>query len=307
MTLTGAFLRLIRWPNLFFIALTQFLFYYCVYLPVYQAPPDFPRLTWLIIASVFIAAAGYIINDYFDLNIDQVNKPDKNVVDRVIHRRWAIAWHFLLSLLGVVATVPAVGFSRWYLVLANLFCVALLWFYSTSFKRQLLIGNIVISLLTAWTTLIVFFAFAGPGDAYQASGQMSVKFFRLAFLYGGFSFIISLVREAVKDMEDLEGDARYGCKTLPVVAGVRATKIYTAVWLIVLVAVLIILQLYILQFGWLGAVVYSVLLVIIPLLLVLLRLSKASIRKDFSYLSGLTKLVMLSGILSMIFFRFYFD
>lgn len=306
MTLTGAFLRLIRWPNLFFIALTQFLFYYCVYLPVYQAPPDFARLVWLIIASVFIAAAGYIINDYFDLNIDRVNKPDKNVVDRVIHRRWAIVWHFLLSLAGIAITLPAVGFSRWYLVVANMLCVLLLWFYSTSFKRQLLIGNIIISLLTAWTTLIVFFAFTGPGDAYRASGSMSVKFFRLAFLYGGFSFIISLVREAVKDMEDLEGDARYGCKTLPIVAGVRATKIYTAVWLIVLLAALIVLQLYILQFGWLGAVIYNILLVIIPLLLILIRLSKASFTKEFAYLSSLSKLVMLTGILSMIFFRFYF-
>src|SRR5689334_18193251 len=100
MKLLIAFFRLIRWPNLLFIILTQLLFYYCVYQPLF--PVSQPRrLAWLIAASVLIAAAGYIINDYFDLNIDQINKPEKNVFVRLIHRRWAIIWHFLLSLAGI--------------------------------------------------------------------------------------------------------------------------------------------------------------------------------------------------------------
>jgi 4-hydroxybenzoate polyprenyltransferase len=145
MNLISAFFRLIRWPNLVFIALTQALFYFCIYLPLFHQLAT-TKMVLLILASVFIAAAGYIINDYFDLNIDQVNKPTKNVVDRVIHRRWAIIWHMVLSIAGVVLTAIAVHFSYWYLILANIACVALLWFYSTSFKRQLLIGNFVVSL-----------------------------------------------------------------------------------------------------------------------------------------------------------------
>ena len=89
-----------------------------------------------MLASVFIAAAGYIINDYFDLNIDQVNKPDKNVFVKTINRRWAIIWHFALSLMGIVATIAAIGLHKWYLILANLFCIALLWVYSTSLKKK---------------------------------------------------------------------------------------------------------------------------------------------------------------------------
>src|SRR5688572_27953118 len=108
MNLVGAFFRLVRWPNLVFIGLTQALFYFCIYLPLYQQQQT-ARLLLLILASVCIAAAGYIINDYFDLNIDQVNKPQKNVVDTIIHRRWAIIWHLLLSFLGVVFTALAVG------------------------------------------------------------------------------------------------------------------------------------------------------------------------------------------------------
>src|SRR4051812_17421301 len=118
----SAFFRLIRWPNLAFIALTQFLFYYCIYQPLYQQGNP-TRLGWLMAASVLIAAAGYIINDYFDLNIDQVNKPHKNVFVRSVNRRWAILWHFFLSFFGLIATVMAAGMHQWYLILANFTCV----------------------------------------------------------------------------------------------------------------------------------------------------------------------------------------
>lgn len=305
MKLLSAFLRLIRWPNLVFIALTQLLFYYCVYRPLFPTQ-DLNKVIWLLVASVFIAAAGYIINDYFDLNIDQINKPEKNVFVRTINRRSAIIWHFILSLLGVVFTAIAVDLPKWYLVIANIICVVLLWFYSTSFKRQLLIGNIVISVLTAWTVLIFFFAFTEPSQALAESSPETIKFFRIAFLYAGFAFIISLIREAIKDMEDLEGDERYGCKTLPIVAGIRATKIYTMVWMVVLIAALVILQLYVLQFGWWFAIVYSVLAVIVPLVYSAFKLLQAQTTKDFYELSQLSKIIMLTGILSMIFFRIYF-
>ena len=195
MKLISAFLRLVRWPNLMFIALTQILFYYCIYMPLY-GNDGFTKLVYLLVGSVFIAAAGYIINDYFDINIDQVNKPAKNVVDKVIHRRSAIMWHLVLSFLGILFTALAVRLHLWYLILANIATVVLLWFYSTSFKRQYLLGNIVISILTSWTILILFFAFAEPANAFQTTDIISVKFFRLAFLYAGFAFIISLVREA---------------------------------------------------------------------------------------------------------------
>jgi 4-hydroxybenzoate polyprenyltransferase len=305
MNLVSAFFRLVRWPNLVFIALTQALFYFCIYLPLFHEHQR-GKLLLLMSASVCIAAAGYIINDYFDLNIDQVNKPQKNVVDTIIHRRWAIIWHLLLSFIGVVFTVLAVGLHYWYLVVANIICVVLLWFYSTSFKRQLLIGNIVISVLTAWTILVLFFAFSHPSNAFNTLDERSVKFFRLAFLYGGFAFIISLIREAVKDMEDLEGDARYGCKTLPIVTGIRTTKLYTGIWIVVLMATLAILQFYVLQFGWWPSVLYSSAFVILPLFSALLKLKKAKKTSDFANLSTGMKWIMLAGILSMIFFWFYF-
>ncbi len=309
MRLIAAFFKLVRLPNLFFMALTQVLFQFCIYYTLYKdtvPPGDLTRFILLVLASLFIAAGGYIINDYFDINIDEVNKPQKMVVDKLINRRWAIAWHFMLSAGGVILTTIALPFlQKWYLVLANILCVVLLWFYSTNFKKQLLTGNIVISLLTAWTILIIFFSKFDLADAFGTGNTPHHKFFRLAILYAGFAFMISLIREAIKDMEDMPGDSKYGCRTMPIAWGVNATKVYTAVWLIVLIAALVILQVYVLQFKWWLPVAYSIPAIIFPLVVILIKLKKSVSPKDFHSLSSLTKFVMLTGILSMIFFYFY--
>jgi 4-hydroxybenzoate polyprenyltransferase len=305
MKLITAFFRLIRWQNLVFIGLTQSLFYFVVYRSLFTTEHHLPQLLWIMLASILIAAAGYIINDYFDLNIDQINKPSKNVINTIISRRWAIAWHFILNTVALVCTILAVSLHKWYLILANIICMILLWFYSTSFKRQLLIGNIVIALLTTWTILIVFYLYVPLQSAIGTNDPTTVKFFRAAFLYAGFAFIITLIREAVKDMEDIKGDASYGCKTLPIVAGITATKVYTLVWTIVLIGALVVLQLYILQFSWLWAVLYSILFVITPLIYFARLLLKANTPSEFNRLSAITKWIMLAGILSMVFFRIY--
>ena len=309
MRLIAAFLKMIRLRNLLFIALTQLLFQFCIYYPLYEGnipADDNWRFILLVFASLLIAAAGYIINDYFDINIDEVNKPERMVVDKVINRRWAIAWHFILSITGILLTMLALPvFDKWYLVLGNVFCVVLLWFYSTTFKRKLLIGNIAISILTAWTILLIFFSKVSVSDAFGAAHPGQPKFFRFAFLYAGFAFIISLIREAVKDIEDMPGDARYGCRTMPIVWGANAAKVYIAVWMIILISMLVIVQVYVLQFQWWWAVIYCILMIIVPLLYIFLKLFKASSVQEYHKLSSWTKLVMFTGILSMVFFYFY--
>ena len=311
MKLITAFLGLIRGLNLLFIALTQALFYYFILIPIFNDADLRPFLHQklffiLVIASVFIAAAGYIINDYFDLNIDQVNKPHKLVVEKVIKRRWAIVWHLSLSAMGVLLSFYLgwkvnnilIGF-------ANLLCVALLWFYSTTFKRKLLIGNVIISLLSAWVVLVLYFSewarFLNPRVKSDELYAMT-RIFRFAFLYAGFAFIISLIREVVKDIEDMPGDAKYGCRTMPIVWGVHLTTVFVSTWLVVLIASLGIIQFYVLQFRWWWSALYCLVLIILPLLYILRKLFVAKTTEDFHQLSSIIKLVMLTGIVSMVFF-----
>jgi 4-hydroxybenzoate polyprenyltransferase len=309
MRLATAFFRMIRLPNLFFIALAQLLFQFCIYYPLYRdvlTQNDLVSFALLVLASVCIAAAGYVINDYFDINIDEINKPQKMVVDKVIHRRWAIAWHLILSVTGVILTAFAVPvLDKWYLVLANMASVALLWFYSTRFKKSLLIGNIIISLLTAWSILIIFFSKVSAVNAFDPGNHAQPKFFRLAFLYAGFAFICSLIREAIKDIEDIKGDERYGSRSMPIAWGINASKVYIAVWMIVLIITLAVLLIYILQFQWWLLISYATIAIIFPLFLIFRQLFRASTPGDYHKLSNGIKAVMLTGMLSMIFFYLY--
>lgn len=260
----------------------------------------------LMISSVIIAAAGYIINDYFDLNIDQINKPDKLVIEKIISRRWVIFWHLFLSFIGII-----IGFYiDWqtdvrFLGLANCACVAVLFLYSISLKKKLLSGNVVISALTAWVILVI--AWCETSNLLQPAliGSFTEKITRISFLYAGFAFVISLIREVVKDMEDIEGDRRYGCNTMPIAWGINATKVFVAVWLVVLTSALLIVQFYVLVFRWWWSATYCILLIIIPLAYIFKMLVAANTSKEYHRLSSFIKVVMFTGILSMIFFRIY--
>ncbi len=312
MKLVVAFLKMVRLPNLFFIVLTQFLFHQAIIHPVTASVNMQPALDgwifiYLTLASVLIAAAGYIINDYFDINIDNINKPKENVVDTIVSRRWAMAWHFMLSGAGLVLSAYVAWKTNfWYILIGNFVCVLLLFGYSVSLKKKLLAGNILISLLTAWVILIISisemkFITANMPDSIEAVNKIT----RLGFLYAAFAFISSLIREAIKDIEDMQGDAKYGCRTMPIAWGVNATKVYIAVWLVVIVALLIILQIYVWPYQWWWPMIYSVVFIMAPFAFIFLRLRMAKSKKDYHTLSNWTKLVMLTGILSMIFFYFY--
>ena len=309
MKVFSAFFRLIRWPNLFFIVLTQMLFRYFILPFVYQeSHPGYENIKLsetlfyiLVFASVCIAAAGYIINDYFDENIDQVNKSSKVIVGKFINRRTAILLHALFSFVGLLLSIY-VGYrlSNAFIPFFNFLAIILLLVYSSTFKKKILIGNIIISLLTAWTILVLTLA----EYRFRISPDDIVwhRLLKMSFIYAGFAFIISLIREVIKDMEDIEGDIKYGCKTMPIVWGLPVSKVFTAVWIVVLAGMLTAIQIYVIQLGWWLSALYSFVLIIIPLIWSLKKLYAATTPADFHRLSFVIKLIMLAGIVSMIFF-----
>jgi len=309
MKIIAAFFKLIRWANLLFIVLTQMLFRYFILPFVYLAGhPGYESIKLseglfylLVLASVCIAGAGYIINDYFDVNIDQINKSSKVIIGKYINRRTAILLHAFLSFLGLVLSLY-IGYKIQNILIPffNFFAIVVLWFYSSTFKKKILIGNVLISLLTAW----VIFVLTLSEYRFRISPHDIVwqRLLKVSFLYGGFAFIISLIREVIKDMEDMEGDIKYGCKTMPIVWGLPVSKVFTGVWIVVLASALLAIQIYVVQFGWWFSALYSLITIIIPLIWVLRKLYTSNTAVQFHQLSSMVKLIMLAGILSMVFF-----
>ena len=312
MKLWAAFFKLIRYPNLIYIALTQFLLQYCVVEPVLRSSGEEPSLpvpqfVLLSLSTILVAAAGYIINDYFDINIDIINKPDKMVLDKIISRRWAMAWHTMLNMAGVsLGFLVAWKTGQFYLGFTQVICSLLLWFYSTSFKRQILIGNVVISLLTALAVVVVGFYEKQIYHSFEAI--MSVtgrKLIQVIGVYALFAFLISMVREIVKDLEDMMGDSKDGCRTLPIAWGVLAAKRFCNGLLLALVVIILLVEIRVWIMGWYFAIGYLLLFVQLPCLYIYLTLKKASLPENYHKVSSLVKVVMLTGILSMIFFKLY--
>lgn len=269
-------LKLTRFGNLVIIALTQY--FTAGFLIAMHTLNDF-KLLLLSISTIAIAAGGYIINDYYDVKIDYINKPDRVVIGKSITRRYAILFHVLLSALGVALGI----FLSWRIAAVNIISVFLLWLYSNNLKRLPFIGNVTVALLTGLSVVVV--------DLFYRSSNS------LVIIYALFAFFMTLVREVIKDMEDLKGDNSFGCRTLPIIWGIRKTKILLYIILVLFAAIVVLMnQLYrALPFK------YHLIFLFVPLLLLMYRLIQADMKKDFTRLRIFCKVIMMFGILSMAF------
>jgi 4-hydroxybenzoate polyprenyltransferase len=271
-----ALLRLTRFSNLLIIGFAQ---YFTACFLINRAYFFDWHLLALSSGTIFIAAAGYIINDYYDIKIDLVNKPDRMVIGKKIPRRVALFLHTLLSMLGV-----AIGLLLgWKIGVIIFFSSFSLWWYSNSLKRQPFIGNFVVALLIGLSIELV-------NILYTANNY-------LVTVYSLFSFFMTLLREIIKDMEDLKGDSSFGCKTLPIVWGIRKTKLFIYFLLIIYSVIVSVLNALFIKVP----ITYFTLLIFIPMGSLFIFLIRADTGKDFNQLSKLCKLILLLGILSMVF------
>jgi 4-hydroxybenzoate polyprenyltransferase len=292
------------------IALTQFLLRYFVLQKTFNshqislAVHD-TLFCLVVLSTVLIAAAGYIINDYFDIKTDLINHPETVVVDKVIRRRVAIILHITFTLLGILIGMYA-AFRIGYLRLAIFHFVAaiLLWFYSTDFKKMLLVGNLVVSLLTASVAFMPFVFEMGlmqnihPGFIFENKHAV-LSSFKIVGIFGLFAFITSLAREIIKDLEDYKGDKATGGSTMPIVWGIRASKL-NAFFLMVITAILLSFVVYntirvqrvILSLNN----IYIVAGLIVPLVTLSMYTLSAGNTYQFSRASHALKFIMLVGL-----------
>ncbi len=278
-------LILIRFPNLLIIMLSQYFTVIFLIAPEvnYERFLYDPRLFVLSLSTLLLAAAGYIINDYYDIKIDYFNKPGRVIVGNFLKRREALLLHWALNIAGVLLGMLV----DIYLGVINVFVAFLLWFYSNQLKRMPFLGNITVAFLSGLSLLIVLILFP--------SNHM------LVVIYAVFAFFINLIREIIKDLEDWKGDKAFGCRTLPIVWGMRKTK--RLVYLLMIIFVILL--------GWMSIKLdnyflkgYFALLAI-PAAIFVRKFFKSDTRRDFYYLSIFSKLIMLSGILSMVFFKVF--
>ena len=296
------YLKLIRYQNLLMLAFMQFVFRYG-FLKLQNIPLALADWQYglLVLSTVLIAAAGYVINDIFDQSTDTENKPDKVIVGKSITETRAYNIYVALNVTGVgigfylsnVILKP--GFAAVFILIA-----ATLYIYATSLKQMLLLGNIVVALLLSFSVVII-----GIFDLYPAidAGNQSVmaNLFSVLLDYALFAFMINFIREIVKDLEDLHGDSAQGMKTLAIILGIdKTSKFIFVLGLIPIVSLLVYINNYFVANDLFIATIYAFLFVVAPLIYFTLKIWTAKTKKEFNGLSLLLKWILLFGILSIV-------
>ncbi len=304
------FLSLIRWPNLLMIAYMQYVMRYAVIQPIiklYGFELQMSGFTFfcLVLSTICTAAAGYVINDYFDIKTDHINRPDKVIVGKYISRRKTMMIHLILSIAGVLLG----GYVTWavgvpLLVLLFIFITGMLWLYSTTYKRQFLIGNLVVSLFTAIVPLLTLLDIPLLNRVYYNELlDMQTNLNLVVVWVSGFAcmaFLTTFSREVIKDTEDFEGDSVCRTRSVPIVLGIGWAKGIVITVNMLTAGILGFVFWRFLRHNFEGgfdflSFVYFLLL-ILSLLWVNWQVYRAHVAKDYHQASVMMKIIMVAGI-----------
>ncbi len=296
------FLQVIRYQNLLMIAFMQlvFRFGFLKLRGIIPALSDGQYLL-LVLATIAIAAGGYLINNIFDQATDLINKPGNVVIGRGISENTAYNYYVALNIIGVGIgfylsnLIGKPGFSALFIIIS-----ATLYIYATSLKQSLLIGNIIVALLLGISVIITGIFDLYPlvtNDNRDALGIV----FSVLLDYAVFAFIINFIREVVKDLEDVNGDYNQGMNTLPIVLGIsRTAKVIFWLSLLPIVLVLIYCNQYFIANDLIIATGYALLFIVGPLIYFSIKIWSAKTQKEFHHLSKILKLILLFGIVSVV-------
>jgi 4-hydroxybenzoate polyprenyltransferase len=293
------YLKLIRYQNLLMLAFMQLVFRYLFLAQSYVdlALTDINYIL-LVIATVCIAAGGYVINNIMDQDTDEIAKPQNRVVGVSISETVAYNWYIGLTIVGV-----GIGFYLSNVIykptFASMFILVatLLYMYATSFKQIPVLGNVVVALMLSTSIIIIGLFDILP--AIDVDNRFRMKeAFDILIHYAIFAFIINLIREIVKDMEDMDGDYQSGINSLPIAIGVQKTKIIVGVLTVISIGILayyVNSNLFELDY----VVYYAMILIVGPLIYFGVKLLNASTKKEFHHISLVLKIILFFGILSV--------
>lgn len=296
------YLKLIRYQNLLLLAFMQLLFRYgfLKFQNIFLSLNDW-QYVFLVLATILIAAAGYVINDILDQETDYDNDKRNVIVGKLISEKAAYNLYFALNITGVgigyylANVIQKPSFAGAFIIVS-----ATLYMYATSLKQMLLIGNIVVALLLSFSVIIIGLFDLLPAT-YEANQTEMGVIFSILIDYAIFAFIINLIREIVKDMEDVEGDYNNGMSTLPIAIGNEKTsKIAAALGIIATLILLWYMNSNLMPTKLYYAVIYGLLFVVAPMIFFVVKIWNAKTKEDFHLLSTVLKWIIFFGILSIL-------
>jgi len=294
---------MLRVPNLLIIALTFLLLRYLIFIPVYSTYSTLPGMESLsymlmITATILIAAAGYISNDYFDVVTDRINKPQKQYIGIHYTPGSTLAIALVLSFISTVLAVwLAIIIQSWLPAVLLLSALTVAWWYALKLKKSLMWGNIAVASMSAGT---IAMAWIIENQFSQVSGEPFRLITGIITAITVFAFLLSLLREIVKDIEDIEGDRLIKCKSLPIVKGIAFTKATLLTISVITLILLLLVQVFLLEYLRILAVIWLLIAVEIPFVYFLIKLGKADKKVDFHILSSLLKWIMLGGMATIV-------
>lgn len=303
-------MQLIRWSNLFFLGALIYVMEKWVVVPILDDVAFGEQLPWYIVlliavATILIAAGGYVINDYFDIKIDRINRPDQLIVSQHISKESAMRLSIILSGVGMACGLVVAWLLR-SSTIGILFAIipGLLWFYSSSYKRLLIVGNVTIALLSALSPMMVAIANVAQLQLkYSSILPYTTLEHDIYAWVGGFSlfaFLLTWIREIVKDLQDQMGDRELECHSMPIVWGNTVTKIVVTALIVLTTALIVWLWYSVLPFDrtWNSfSTRYIALGILIPLWGALWLLWAAKIPSDYRTCQQVIKLTMFLGML----------
>jgi len=228
----------------------------------------------IVLASSLTIASGYIINSFYDSQKDLINRPNKSMLDRLVSQKTKLTVYFLLNFI----TAFIAFFVSWRAVLFFSVYIFLIWFYSHKIKKYAIIGNLMSALLA----VLPFFAIL----LYYKN------FYEVIFYHATFLFILLLIREMIKDLENLKGDFANDYKTIPIIYGENISK-KTITFLAILTIIPVYVLIEIFDVGYMDIYFY---ICLITLIFFITYLWKSTQKEHYLQLHNVLKLLIVAGV-----------